>query len=187
MSSFPTPGIGKGRPPALSANKVGAKEAVAGLEVIEHGGPYGMRHTELRLTNVAVTLVDNGTTGSGGLKLYTASEGVIEVFGAVADLTYASGSFTDAGLVSSMGTVTAAADGTLTSTEADIIQSTASAMSGGAGTNKMVRTGAPGKFVGTSTPMAWFLNMASANDPVGNKTIIVSGTILVHWMNYGDN
>jgi len=180
-----TPTMGLGRP--IQCNDVGS--GPASLVTVEEYSPPGipLRQTKFTFNSATLTFNDNGTTGSGGLQVYDFPKGNITVLNAVSKLTYSiSGSLTDAGLVSSVGSVTAAADGTLTSTEADIIASTATASTSGAATFSG-RLSAAAFLNGTSTAADLFLNLASANDPVGAKTVTVTGWLIVTWINGGDN
>lgn len=180
-----TPTMGLGRP--AQCNDVGSSPS--GLITVEEFGPPGssIRQTKFTFNSATFTLTDNGATGSGGLQVYDFPRGNITVLNAVSRLTYSiSGSLTDAGLVSSVGSAVAAADGTLTSTEADIIASTATASTAGAATFNG-RLSAAAFLNGTSTAADLYLNAASANDPVGNKTVTVTGWLIVTWINGGDN
>lgn len=188
MSSFPTPGVSKGRPISLAANVVGTKPAVAGIEILEHGGPFGLRCTEFKFTNCNMTLVDNGATGSGSVQLYDLPNCLYKHEMTHVDLAMTCPGFTDAGLVAAVGAQAAGADGTLTANEVLFAPSTAAAMSAGVGTAK-VKSATANVFVidGTSSATDLFFNLATANDPVGNKTITLNGSILFFWINGGDS
>lgn len=180
-----SPAVSAGRPNVACAEVTAG--TAGGIEAVREyglGTPY--RQLLVKLTNTPITLTDNGATGSGGVKILDFPDGVIKFDGAICDLTITGpGSFTDAGLVGSIGTVTAAADGTLTSTEANIMPSTSCAMTSGAATLQGKPT-ASAWVDGSSTAADVYLNLASANDPVGNKSITVSGYVLLSFVNLGD-
>lgn len=158
---------------------------VSGATVEEFGGNGILRQTKLTFTNHPVTLTDNGSNGSGGVKVYTFPIGNIKTDGGVSNITVTYGTVTDANLIASVGSVTAAADGTLTSTEANIIASTACATTSGAGTFAGVAT-ASAWLDGTGTAAAVFVNFATSSDPSTNNSITFTGTLLITWTNLGD-
>lgn len=180
-----TPSVQIERSNSLNLDKVGTIPAFSGLSVEETGEGI-VRQAVLTFTNFTVSLVDNGATGSGGRKIYDFPAGQVCILGGVADLTATSDLTTDAGLVFSSGTVTAAADGTLTSTEANIIASTAAPLALGAATPKGIAPGTLAFIDGTAVSAAAFINFASANDPVGNKTLTLNGKLAISWLNLGD-
>jgi hypothetical protein len=143
-----------------------------------------MRQTLLVFNSTVLTLTDNGANGSGSIQLLDFPKGNINLFNVVGNLTYTLAAFVNAGLVSSIGTATAAADATLTSTEADVIASTATAMNVTA--TFAPRLGTMAILNGTGTATDMFLNVATANDPVGNKALAVTGWLLVTWAHGGD-
>ena len=147
--------------------------------------------TLLTLTAVSVTLTDATTNGNeGSVKLYDFPAGNIHILGLVADLTTLAGvgGVTDtAALVGSFGSVAAAADATLTGTEANIAPSYAGTLSGGAGVLKNKSTGSV-TLDGTSTAVDLLLNIAVPDaGSTANDTLAVSGTVAVYWINLGDN
>lgn len=144
-----------------------------------------VRKTTIALTSVALTLADNGSNGSGGTSLYTFTEGGVSILGAFANIVVSYGSVSDANLVMALGSVTAAADGTLTSTEANIIPSTAAATTSGAATVKAAMT-TPLALNGSGTAAICFINMATSTDPSTNNAITLSGTIDLYWIWSGD-
>jgi len=184
MPPVSTPSSRDDRP--VVANTVGTLAAVAGLTCKEFGfGPDRM--TLFIFTNVAITVTDNGSTGSVGTKLYDYPKGLIDVAGGVSKLTYAYTSATDANLTSAVGSVTAAADGTLASTEQDLIPSTATAIASSVGTFSGKTVTRPTTLLdGTATAKSVFFNMATSSDPGASAVITVNGWILVKWANLGD-
>jgi hypothetical protein len=88
-----------------------------------------------------------------------------------------------------VGTVTAGVDNaTLTTTEADLIPSTAATLSGGVGTAAGITlTAGAVAFDGTATAKDAWLNIAVPDaGSTANDTFTVSGTITLVWSNLGD-
>jgi len=149
----------------------------------------GLNKTILTLTNVSVATTDATTAGAyGGLEIYDFPLGVLSLLGATTNLTLArvgTGLTTTAAIVSAIGTATAGADATLTSTEADIIASTACTFTAGASTFKGISTAAA-QWDGSGTAKKAFLNFAVADaGSGGNDAILVNGTISLIWGNLG--
>lgn len=143
MTQFQTPkeSILRGSP--SSSNRPLTVPDGNGMSVRHFGGFNATRVAVISFSNTSLTVADNGGTGSGGLKIADFPEGLVLVLGAVADLSFTTSSVaTDAAWVASLGTVTAAADGTLTGTEADVIPSTAAAIASSAGEFNGVSTAA---------------------------------------------
>ena len=161
-----------------------------GVAATESGN--GTLHkTLLKLTNVAITLTDQGAAGSGYLQIYGFAAGAIKLVGATIDITTATSGLADGYSVDcALGTAFAAADGTLTGTEANLVPSITAAVA----TNAIAHKGKSGAteesqasfdgMAGANTVKV-YLNFASAADPVGNKTLTVSGTVRLHWINLG--
>jgi len=142
----------------------------------------------LTLTNVSITTTDNGTLASGNIKLFDLPAGNYLVLGATADCTTAAGAggLTDtAPMVYAIGTAAAAADATLTSTEADIMPSTAGTLAGGVGVidgrNPAVA------FINGTSATSIYLNTAVADaGTTASDTLTVNGTIVLTLVNLGD-
>lgn len=181
-------------PAIFTQDGVGAANGT-GVSVSEQIG--AVRRTTVTFEDVAIALTDEaGVVAYGGLKFYDAPEGAIIVLGALADLDITKSS---AGVNDdwdgdfSIGTVTASSNGTLTSTEANVIASTATPQaSAGATTANGQSTGSecPLYLDGTTTPADLFLNFLvdDADHDVGATAcnLIVNGTIDVLWVNMGD-
>lgn len=184
MPAVSTPSQRDDRP--FVANTVGTLANVAGLTVKEFG--YGPdRQTLFIFVNVAITVTDNGATGSVGTKLYDYPKGLIDTAGGTSKLTYAYTSATDANLVSGVGSVTAAADGTLATTEQDLIPSTATAIASSIGTFSGKTVTRPTTLLdGTATAKSIFFNLATSSDPGASAVVTVNGWLLVKWANLGD-
>jgi hypothetical protein len=147
-----------------------------------------IHQTTLTLTGKTFALTDDGTTGHLGTKIYDWPEGYIQVLGASMDLACTSaGTFGATGtILGSLGSVTAAADATLTSTEANVIASTSSgAFVASAGTIKGGPVAAPVELDGHTTAADLYLNMADAADPGADSVLTCSGTITVTWARHG--
>lgn len=181
---MPTPLFKNGRAQHNKLDQVATIPVVSGLSAKEYGfGP--VRQTVFRFVNVPFTFTDNGTNGSGSLKIADLPKGVCNVLAAAGRIGVTWGTVTDAGLVGAVGTAAAAADGTLTSTEANIVPSTASAASAGSATFTAKAT-ASGIFDGTSTATGIYVNFASANDPTTNNSMTLNGYLVVTWVQNGD-
>lgn len=147
--------------------------------------------TTLTFTNLSVTMTDAGAAGNeGNQKIFDFPEGHILILGAVGLLTLTAGvgGITDtAAVVASIGTVAAAADATLTGTEADIVPSTAATLTGGVGSADMANTATLLKD-GTATAVDAFLNIAVPDaGSTASDTMTVNGTLTITWLHLGDN
>ncbi len=167
---------------------------VAGDEIVaeEHRGT--IHQTVLTITDLDVTMTDATTSGNEGSEpLLTFPRGLIQLLGAVCDLaiTAAAGIGATAAAIGAVGSVAAAADATLTGTEADFIPSTTATLTASAGTMK--GRGVTGKFFDNTTTtnatqLAAHLNFAVPDaGSTGNSTITVNGTVTLTWINHGDN
>lgn len=161
--------------------------AVTGLSVRSRTG--GLHEFTLTLTNVEVPLVDAGAAGAGGgIKILGFPQGNIKIGNYTVNTTVArkgTNLTATASLVASLGTVAAAADATLTSTEADVAGSTTATLTAGAGTFKKVATGLV-YLDGTTTAKDVYLNFAAPDaSSAGNDSVIVNGTITILWSNSG--
>ena len=160
--------------------------SVATVSAAHYSIGNGLIRTVLTLTAVPITITDNGSNGSGGIKIYDFPACHFAAITTQANCTVAYGSVTDANVIASIGSVVAAADGTLTSTEANFVPSTAAATTSGAGTFNGEST-AVLTLNGTSTAVDMYLNLATSTDPSTNNSATVSGTITLIWANCGDN
>lgn len=176
------------------ANAVGAAGASpvnASIETVNSSA--GMTKTVITLSGLSVTMTDATTAGShGSVKLYDFPACNLFFLGGTCDLTLTAGAggITDtAAVVAAIGTATVGTDNaTLTSTEADLIPSTASPLTGGAGVTKgkTVTAGAV-VFDGTDTAKDAWLNLAVPDaGSTADDTLTVSGTITLVWSNLGD-
>lgn len=161
----------------------------SGVSVEHHGNSY-QKTSVFTFTNFVVTLVKNGTTsGGGGTKFFDAPEGLIMPKGGSSNLTVTNAG--DKSFVASVGTAAAGTDGTLSSTEANLLPSTAATTSSGTGTCKMKSTvtiPTPSTPLdGTSTAVDFYLNAALDADATGVEALTFNGTITYEWSLLGDN
>jgi len=181
-----TPTMGLGRP--IQCNDVGS--GPASLVTVEEFGPPGgaIRQTKFTFNSATVTLNYNASYSNGGIQMYDFPKGNITILNAVSKLALTvSGAVTDASnFVAAIGSVTAAADGTLTSTEADIMPSTVAGVTSGVGAVNG-RLASVGIVNGTSTAADAFSNFATSSNLSSARTVTVTGWIIVTWINGGDN
>ncbi len=183
-----TPTIHRGR--YSKANEVGSVAAVAGLSVTEYGGSDVVRQTVLTFTNMNQVFTDaTGNVYYGGTKVYTFPTSSILVLGTVTSLTIArvgTNLPATASVVGSIGTATAGADATLSSTEADIVASTAATLTGGAG----AMYNAPSATLSiaasaSNTAKDVYLNWAASATSGGTDALTVNGYIIINWIALG--
>ena len=182
-----TPTMGLGRP--IQCNDVGT--GPASLVTVEEFGPPGgaIRQTKFTFNSATFTLTrTSGAIASGGIQFYDLPKGNINILNATAKITYSiAGAGSYSNLVSAVGSAVAdTANGTLTSTEADVIASTATASTSGAATFTGRLSSAP-VLNGTSTASDLYLNMATSDDVTSSRVVTVTGWIIVTWINGGDN
>lgn len=154
-----------------------------------------LHRTLFTFTAKVIATVDHTTNGGNAtLLLYTFPRGNIQVLGASSNLTLTgdgTGVTTTAAVVGAVGTVVAASDATLTSTEANIIPSTVCTLTASAGVMKGKPTTAisiDNTTTTNSTQMTANLNFAipdAGSTAAGSLT--VTGTLEIIWANYGDS
>lgn len=144
-----------------------------------------LKSTVIRLASVSIAMTDGGAAGSiGSLKIYDWPVAALIVFGARTSfsVTAAAGITATATVKHSLGTEAEATDDTLDSTQADIIASTDTALTGSAGTAS-----------GISTAALWTNGLGGAKDlylnfgvadagSTANSTLTITGTITVTWL-----
>lgn len=180
----------------MSSPSAGAG-AVAGSGVsVQELGNAVVHKTVLTFADAAIALTDNaGVVAYGGLKVYDFPEGAILMLGAVADLDLTKSS---AGVNDDwdgdfgVGTVTASNNNTLSSTEQNIIPTTATPQaSSGATTANGLSTATENAVInGTSTAVDVYLNLLvdDADHDVTSTpcNLIVNGTLTLTWVKLGD-
>lgn len=176
-----------------AANPVAAGGAPAGSGVSVSHGP-GVTKTVLKLVNTPLPLIDTAATVARcALKVFDMPEGLIQIFGSVANLAItksAAGVNADFDGDFALGSAAAAADATLTGTEANILPSTATPQAvAGVTTAKGVST-AGVLLDGTTTPVDVYLNIlvddADQDVTTTPTNLIANGTITILWANIGD-
>jgi len=170
--------------------------AAAGTGVSVKESVFDAFHvTRFTFTNVAVPLADAaGVVAYGGLKIYDFPVGYILVLSGCADLALTKSS---AGVNADwdgdigFGTVTASNNATLSSTEQDIIPTTATPQASSGATTGDCKNTAVAFLDGTSTAADMFLNLLvddADHDVTGTAcNLIVNGTLTLVWVNAGDN
>lgn len=166
-----------------------SKGAVAGsgVTVVEGAGK-----TTFTFNNVSIPTVDAGAAGAqGSLKIYDFPEGLLSYVGGVSNLSIlgvGAGIAATSTVIGSVGTAVAAADLTLTGTEADLVPSGSSTLVASAGTIKQVSaTGNTAIFDGTGTAKAAYLNLVvDATGSTANASITVNGTVTLLWNHIAD-
>lgn len=181
----------------LGSDHAGDKVAtVDGLTVKEYG--FGrMRTTEFTFTDVELALTDEpSTVAYGGLKIYDFPQGYIYFQSGCMDLALtkdSAGVDDDWNGDIGVGTATAGNDGTLSSTEQNVIPTTATpTASSGVTTGDCVSTATEHAIVdGTSTALDLYVNILvdDADHDVTTTpcNLILNGTLVVVWLSMGDN
>ena len=188
MASYTTnPTISSSRPPQAS-EKVAAASGISGLTVKDYANAG--RQTRVSLSNVTITTTyTSSSNSSGSVKIATLPLGGIFLKGGSARVTYTtSGTPTPGGTtVFAVGTAAAAADATLTSTEANVVASTGSTMTAGAGTLSSVTATSVVGVNGQSSAVDIYLNFATSGDMGAARTITLNGWVVFNWEHTGDN
>lgn len=177
--------------PDMTSTGTGAAYGT-GVTVVETGNG-AVHKTTFTFTETSIDMTDagGGVGSQGSQRFYIFPAGVIQLLGASFNLTTARvGTAIAAGaeLIGSVGSVAAGdGDDTLTSTEADMIASTAGTLTAGAGTLKNHGSLVAAAFDGHTTPLDAILNLVVPDaDSTGNDAVLVSGTITLVWSNLGD-
>jgi len=167
----------------------------SGVEVTEVSNGV-LNKSVFTFTNHAMALTDEAAVVAyAGSKVYDFPEGAIYIMGAVADLDLTKSS---AGVNDTwdgdfaLGTVTASNNATLSSTEQDILPTTATpqAVAGATTANGQSTATENAVIDGTTTAVDLYLNILvdDADQDVTSTpaNIIVNGTVTVLWANMGD-
>lgn len=172
--------------------------AVAGTGVtVAEQGDGAVHKTVFTFTNAAVVLADEaGVVAYGGLKIYDFPAGYIRTLGASSNIAVtktSAGVNTDWDGDFGVGTATASNNATLSSTEQDVIPTTATPQAvAGATTANGVSTASEDTIKdGHSTAKDLYINfLVDDADHNVNGTacnLILNGTLTVIWTNFGDN
>lgn len=192
MSELVKPGKNGSR----NLNKLFAKATgVAAGGAVATNTLGGVMKTELRFSSTAFALVDEpGVIAYVGKKIFDFPAGVINIYGAVANLTIlksSAGVNADFDGDFGVGTTTAGNNAALATTEQDVIPTTATPQAvAGATTAKGKSAAAPVQFDGTTTPIDLYLNFlvddADHNVAGTPCNLLVSGTLTLLWAPLGD-
>lgn len=174
-------------------NRTAEGGAPAGTGVSAKTGP-GVQKTVLTFKNAPLALVDAaGVVARCALKIFDFPEGAVIIQGAVVDLALtksAAGVNADWDGDFSLGSAAAAADATLTGTEANVIASTATPQAVAGATTAKAVSAAAVQLDGTATPVDLYLNVlvddADQDVTTTPTNLIANGTITILWANLGD-
>lgn len=180
----------------ITSRSIGSLVALLGagaMSVLERKGQ--LHRTIITLVAAVLTTVDDVTNGAQATQdLYLFPRGNILFLGGSSNLTITgdgTNQTTTAALVAAIGSSAAAADATLTSTEADFIPSTVATFTASVGTMKGKSTAS--KFFDNTTTTAAAQLKAKLNCAIPTAgssavgTLLVSGTVELVWVNLGDN
>ena len=178
------------------AANLGAVASNSGTVTVLEGSVLGCLHvTKLTLNNMPLTLTD--ASAGGGVKIYDFPEGTINILGAAGSValttTSTLASTLNAGVTYNWGVgTTVQANGTLATTEQDILPTTngtASAtinVAGAASNGARVATNAAFDGTGTAKDAYFNVGLATNTDIDGDATVTVSGTVEIFWLHLGD-
>lgn len=189
-----SPSTNRERP--VDLDTVGTVNApTTGSIIPKECGTGAVRQTVLTFTNVPVTVANTTGASFGSFKFYDFPEGLIHVHGVSA--YFSSIVWTGESIVAtgsgdfSMGT-TATADATLSSTDVNLLPSSAmlDPFVGGVGrSNAHAYLAASAKFDGTTTPVDAYLNVIIDDADVSDTdsdTVLFTGTVVITWQNEGN-
>lgn len=198
-ATIASPSIRRGRP--SGQDTVGAAVANIGVAAAEYGGEGPVRQTVLTLTSTPVVTGNTSGASFGSQKLYDFPEGRVLILGVTAyfsSITFntaagATGDIAGGGSGDySLGS-TATADATLSSTDVDLLPSTAMLdpfVSGVGRSNVGSALAAAAQFDGTTTAVDMYLNAiiddADVSDGAASDSVYFTGTITFTWMLLGD-
>jgi hypothetical protein len=170
--------------------------ALGATAVATEAGDAVVHKTTITLANLAVTMRD--TEQGGGVKIYDFPAGRILRLGAIGSIAVTTTSILASTLNASVtcnwgvGSTTQAS-ATVATTEQDIVNVTAFTASATVDVAGAVANGVgPGVLAsldGTSTAVDAFLNLAvaGATDIDADATVLVNGSVTIHWINLGDH
>lgn len=176
---------------AQQLNAIG-NGAVAGTGVSVVEKTPVLHESIFTFTDVSITMTDAGAAGChGSQKIYDFPAGNIAVLGVVSDLQIVAGAGGIGDTAAVVGSIGSAAIGTdnatLTTTEANLMPSTAATLTGGAG-NLDGESTAVTVLDGTATAIDAYLNLAVPDaGSSASDTLTVNGTVRITWANIGDN
>lgn len=178
---------------AQELEKLNGADGVVGTGLTASQGAGVVQTVTINVpAETTVAMVDATTAGShGSKKVFTFPAGNIQVLGATTDLAIArvgTALTATSAVIGALGTVvTANTDATLTSTEANIVPSTAATLAAGVGAFDGQST-ASVTLDGTATPVDVYMNFATPDaGSTGNDSLTVSGQIVISFLVLGDN
>jgi hypothetical protein len=177
-----------GEDPVLTSAR-GVVISNSALAIQEHGNGV-IRHTRVKITALSVTMTDATTAGSHGTQqLYTFPAKQVCVVAASIDLSIArvsTGLSATAAIVAGVGSAAVATDnGALTTTEQDIVASTAATLSSGANTGVSGRSPAGGATFAASTVARLNFAVPDAGTSA-NDALTVTGFVDLFWFPLND-
>lgn len=189
--------VKRGKIGSRSLNKILGNAVAAGTSAggaVAHESTGAVKRTVLTFDQDAFALNDEaGVVAYAGKKIYDFPEGSIVILGAVANLAVSKSS---AGVNNdfdgdfALGTATAGGDATLTSTEANIIASTATPQAVSGATTAKGRSTAAVFLDGTSSAADLYLNFlvddADHDVTTTPANLLVSGSVTLLWAPVGD-
>lgn len=185
--------IGKTIADKLDGTETSGTTAISAAYATVDEQSAGVVHqTTITLNSYSLTMTDNASDACyGGVKIFDFPEGNILILGCTASLAVTkSGSGINADFDGdfSVGTATAGADATLSSTEANVIASTATPQAvSGVTTATGINTAAIDPLDGTATAKDLYLNfLVDYGDQTGGGALLLTGTVKTTWVNLGD-
>ena len=177
----------------LTGEGIGAQPVVSSLTTLEKEGT--IHRTVFTIAGLVLTSTYSASNGSQcAQQLYTFPRGLINIFGATSNLTILAdgvGIVNTAAVVAALGTVSAPAAPTLTSTAANIAPSFAATLTAGAGVAKVKSTAGlltDNTTTTNATQEPCYLNFAvPVVGTTAQGTLTVNGTIEILWVNLGDS
>lgn len=147
----------------------------------------GVRQITITLDGEVLAVADNGVNGgSASLLIFTFPRALTQIMGANVSLAIVGGAGLTAtsAVVGAVGTTATGTDNaTLTTTEADIVPSTACTLATNAGTFSAVTATAPALFDGRTTAKTANLNFATPDAGItAATTLTVTGTVTISYL-----
>lgn len=180
-------------PSSATTDEIGTLPTVTGLTVSEWGNA-AFHRTVFTFDHVTLPIVDTpGTSGHGGLKIYSFPLGKISAVASMGQIAIArvgTNISATTAVVMSVGSTAAGSDNaTLTSTEVDYLFSVGATLSSGAGLYSTHQTGSPLTNIkdGTTTghsglPYDIYLNAAIPDAAsAGDDALTCTGTFVITW------
>lgn len=190
--AFTNLGVTKNDRPS-SINQVATlPSSLSGVSINEYGpSNSSFRTTVLTLSSLSITMTDEaGVVAYGGKQLLDMPEGGILFLGCHADLDITkSGAGINADFDGDfgLGTVTASNNNSLSSTEQNLIPTTSTPQAAAGVTTANGQSTAVAFIDGNSTPADVYLNfLIDDADQNGGGALLVSGTIIIHWVPLGN-